>query len=89
MEKRKILFYAILVALATPIGAIVSHFALAGMIISEGIIGILLALAGGSFIYIAAVDLIPETQKELKIPNIASLIAGVLFITIISRIFHE
>lgn len=85
MKRSKILTYSTLVAVATPIGAIVSHFAFAGMGISEGILGILLALAGGSFIYVAAVDLIPETQKELKLLNIASLIAGVLFIMIISQ----
>ena len=87
MKRRKILVYSILVAVATPIGAIISHFVLSG--ISEGIIGILLALAGGSFIYVAAVELIPETQKELKLPNVASLIAGVLFITVISQFFGE
>jgi ZIP family zinc transporter/zinc and cadmium transporter len=89
MERRKILLYSIFVAASTPIGAIVSHVVLSGMGISEGIIGILLALAGGSFIYVAAVDLIPETQKELKLPNVVSLIGGVLFITIISQIFRE
>jgi len=87
MKRRKILVYSILVAVATPIGAILSHFVLSG--ISEGLIGILLALAGGSFIYVAAVELIPETQKELKLPNVASLIAGVLFITVISQFFGE
>jgi len=87
MKKSKIFAYSILVALATPIGAIVSYFVLSG--ISRGMIGILLALAGGSFVYVAAVDLIPETQKELKFPNVASLIAGVLFITIISQFFGE
>ena len=87
MKRSKILGYSILVAVATPIGAIVSHFVLSG--ISEGLIGILLALAGGSFIYVAAVELIPETQKELKLPNVASLIAGVLFITVISQFFGE
>jgi len=87
MQKGKILTYSILVAVATPIGALVSHFALGG--ISEGVIGILLALAGGSFIYVAAVELIPQTQKELKLPNVASLIAGALFIIVISQIFGE
>jgi zinc transporter ZupT len=89
MKRSKVLAYSILVAVATPVGAIVSQFVLSGISISEGIIGILLALAGGSFIYVAAVDLIPETQKELKLPNVALLIAGVLFITVISRLFGE
>ena len=87
MKKSKILAYSILVAVATPIGAIVSHFVLSG--ISTTIIGILLALAGGSFVYVAAVELIPETQKELKLLNVASLIGGVLFITVISQFFGE
>ncbi len=88
MKKSKILAYSILVAVATPIGAIISYFALPPGI-SDAIIGILLALAGGSFVYVAAVDLIPETQKELKLLNIASLIAGVLLIMVISQFFGE
>jgi len=89
MKRSRILTYSILVAVATPVGAIVSHFAFSGMGISEGILGILLALAGGSFIYVAAVDLIPETQKEQKLPNVASFIAGVLFIMVISQFLGE
>ena len=89
MQRSKVLAYSILVAVATPVGAIMSYFILSGLSISEGIIGILLALAGGSFIYVAAVDLIPETQKELKLPNVALLIAGILFITVISHLFGE
>ena len=84
MKRGKIFAYSTLVAVATPIGAIISRFILSG--ISEEIIGILLALAGGSFIYVAAVELIPETQKEQKLPNVAALSAGVRFITVISQI---
>lgn len=38
---------------------------------SEGILGVLLPFAGGTFIYIASADLIPELHKETKIERSA------------------
>lgn len=63
-----------LVALATPIGAIVSYLLFRG--IQEGILAILLAVAAGSFIYVGASDLLPETHKDSRRLNILFVIAG-------------
>lgn len=60
------LLYTVLTILATPLGALVT-LSLAGRI--EGVMGTFLALATGGFIYIAAVDLIPETHREFNRPR--------------------
>jgi len=74
MEKRKVFWFSLLVAVATPIGAIVSYFVIGE--VSGNVLRILLAFAAGSFIYIAAADLIPETHKEEKRFNTLVLLAG-------------
>lgn len=68
--------YSSLVALATPIGAIVS-FLLLGRA-EESFIGELLSIAAGSFLYVAASDLIPEIHKKSKILNIFLTLGGAL-----------
>lgn len=55
------LLYTVLTILATPLGALLTLLA-SGWI--EPATGVLLALATGGFIYIAAVDLIPEMHRE-------------------------
>lgn len=76
------LLYTILTILATPLGALVT-LSLAGRV--ESIMGSLLALAAGGFIYIAAVDLIPETHREFN--RRRSLVQGILLVTGIMVIY--
>jgi zinc transporter ZupT len=84
-ERRKLIFYSILVAIATPIGALISYGVLKN--ISEAILGALLSLAAGSFIYISTADLIPETHKVRNIKNAFVLLSGVLILVIIGSFF--
>jgi zinc and cadmium transporter len=72
----KAVTYSSLVALATPVGAILS-FLLLGRV-EESFIGILLSVAAGSFLYVAASDLIPEIHKKSKILNIFLTLGGAL-----------
>jgi len=83
-EKRKILFLGAIMALATPVGALLSGFWVFGT--DQQILGILLAVASGSFIYIGASDLLPETHKKHDISNIPYVISGVLFIQILEKL---
>ena len=76
-KKSRAVFYSWLVALATPIGATGSYFLVRD--INENILGILLAIAAGSFLYVAAADLIPEIHKKSKFINIVLVILGALF----------
>lgn len=71
------------VALATPAGTIISLLFIKD--IPENIIGILLAIASGTFIYVAAADLIPKTHNHKGNSNIVFLVAGVLVIFLMSH----
>ena len=83
MKRVKVFWFSFLVAVATPVGAVVSHFILGEA--SAGILRTLLALAAGSFIYIAAVDLIPETHEEEKWFNTIILIVGMAALYVIGN----
>ena len=74
---------SIAVALATPLGALISLTFIGD--ISEPILGLLLALAGGSFLYIAASDLIPETHEKKGFQNAGFLLMGVLLLYLLSQ----
>jgi zinc and cadmium transporter len=84
MSRVKIFWFSLLVAAATPVGAVASYFILSEA--SENVLRILLALAAGSFIYVAAVDLIPETHREEKRFNTVILIAGMAVLYFIGRL---
>lgn len=72
------------VAIATPLGALGTYFLLRN--IDTGFLGILLAIAAGSFLYVAASDLIPEIHKKSKWGNILLTLFGVLVPIVIKRL---
>ena len=80
ISKSKSLFYSWLVALATPIGAVCAYFLTKGF--SESSLGVLLAIAAGSFIYIGASDLVPATHKKQAVLNVVLVLAGVGFVVL-------
>lgn len=82
IKRETALTLSIAVALATPIGALISLTFMGSL--SKSTIGLLLAMAGGSFLYIAATDLIPETHEE-GFASAGSLFSGVLFLYILSH----
>lgn len=75
---------AVAVALATPFGAVLSLTFIGGL--SESTVGLLLAMAGGSFLYIAASDLIPETHEKGGIANAGFLLLGIVGLFSLSHI---
>ena len=80
LTRARALAYSVVVALATPVGAMVSYVALQG--IRADVLGGLLGIAAGSFLYIAASDLIPETRRQSNPYNVPLVIGGmaVLFV---------
>lgn len=56
-SKKKALFYNFIVALSTPIGAIITYFFVSNI---NGFMGPALGIIAGNFLYIAASDLVPE-----------------------------
>lgn len=87
MKKNMVFFFSLLVAIATPIGAISSYFLIGEA--ESNILKILIALAAGSLIYISASDLIPETHKSEKRLNTIFLIAGIIVFYIIGNIVNH
>ena len=73
-----------IVAIATPIGALFSLFFIQNL--SENIIGILLGLAAGTFIYVAASDLIPQTHGNQNFRTLISFLVGAILIILLSLI---
>lgn len=84
-SRKKTLFYTWIVALAAPVGAILSYFFLGN--VSEEPLGILVALAAGSFLYVAASDLIPEIHRKSRFANIILVILGIIFPFVVKIIF--
>jgi zinc and cadmium transporter len=86
MSRRKALYLSLAVALATPVGAAVALGFLGR--ISESHLGIMTAVAGGSFLYVAASDLIPETHESNVVQNVLSLLIGAGLFYYLTRIFE-
>ena len=83
IKRKTTLKLSIAVALATPIGALISVTFVGGL--SRAMVGLLLAMAGGSFLYIGASDLIPETHEKKGFQNAGFLLLGVLFLFSLSK----
>jgi len=81
VEEGRATIFSWLVALATPFGAIATYLLIRD--VSEATLGILLAIAGGTFIYIAAADLVPETHRRSRIGNAALVLIGVAFVIVL------
>ena len=77
------LLFSWLVALATPVGAILAYFFTEQL--TGQTLGLLLAAAAGTFIYISASDLVPLTHKEHNWKNVFMMLFGVGFVLLISK----
>jgi zinc and cadmium transporter len=86
MKLKKAVWWTLAVALATPLGTLVTL--LIAPEISERNLGVLLAMAGGSFLYIAASDLIPESHKARSLRTAALTLLGLVFVFFLNRIGH-
>ena len=73
-------------ASVTPAAVIVSYFAFRG--VSESVLGILLALAGGSFLYVGAADLLPEGQARGRAANTLMFLLGAIVMAAIKLAAH-
>jgi zinc transporter ZupT len=81
LTRAKAMVYSVAVALATPVGAMVSYVVLQG--IRADILGGLLGIAAGFFLYIAASDLIPETRRQSSPYNIPLVIGGMGLLSVL------
>jgi zinc and cadmium transporter len=86
IARKTALKMSVAVAVATPLGAAISLAFIGGL--SESTVGLLLAMAGGSFLYIGASDLIPETHEENGVANAGFLLLGILFLFSLSKMIR-
>jgi zinc and cadmium transporter len=88
MKRNKVLIYNFLAAAMTLLAAILTYIFSSNL---EKAIMPLIAFAGGTFIYIASSDLIPEIHKETKkskaILQFLLLLTGILIIWIVEKSF--
>jgi ZIP family zinc transporter/zinc and cadmium transporter len=82
-SKRKIFNFSLLTACFTPIGTVAGIFLFKNMPIST--LGALLGITAGSFIFLSASDLIPETHKCKDRTSSLMLFIGVIAIIIIEH----
>jgi zinc and cadmium transporter len=80
LGQRKAIGLAFAVALATPAGGLMG---LAVLPAPESVMGAAIGLVVGSFVYIAATDIVPEIREEKAIQNTIALAAGSLFLIVL------
>lgn len=73
-DRKKALLRAFGLAIATPIGAVAANFLLRG--VTGPAMGLILAASGGSFLYVAASDLIPMTHRQRRSGAFLTVFAG-------------
>ena len=83
-KRVRILALGWVVALATVVGAVGAYMFV--RTVEQDILGIMLAFSAGSFIYIGASDLLPETHKKMSKANIMLVLAGVVLVYLIAHL---
>ncbi len=90
MARRKVLLANVLLALPSPIGAGLALFAVERV---ESALAPLLAIAAGSFLYIALANLMPEIHHERRrrriVAQILLFLAGVGIMWLVGQVFPE
>ncbi len=72
------------VAMSTVVGALGAYFFVRDL--SETAVGMLLAFSAGSFIYVGASDLLPETHKNFNRANIGLVLVGVFLVYLLASL---
>ena len=86
IRRRTALLLSVGVALATPLGAAIALGPLSGL--SESGLGLMMAVAGGSFLYVAASDLIPETHERDVVQNAIFFLVGSGLLYLLTTLFE-
>jgi zinc transporter ZupT len=79
--KKTVLTYLVAFSLITPIAGIIS-FATMGAISLEGVVGLPIAFAAGTFMFVALCDMLPEAfhRKSQDVKSFLLVIAGIVLI---------
>ena len=84
-KERSVMLWVALIALGTPLGALILYFFLSGIVPS--FIGYALAFSVGTFIYIAASDLIPQTHDCKSINTLVMSAFGIITLFSVMMLF--
>ncbi len=85
--RRSAILLTCFVAVATPLAAVATYALVSGL--APEVLGALLAVAGGSFVYIAASDLIPESHRSRGLPATLALCLGILVAVVAGMSAHS
>jgi zinc transporter ZupT len=85
IQRKTALILSVTIALATPFGAAIALGPLSGL--SESMLGIMMAIAGGSFLYVAAADLLPETHEKAGFQNVIFVLMGSGLLYFLTTVF--
>ncbi|MFA5866406.1 MAG: ZIP family metal transporter [Actinomycetota bacterium] len=83
--ERKSLIISWIVALATPVGTLLTYSALQGL--GPDVLGIMLALSGGTFVYVGTADLLPQIHRRPNVKALSIMLAGVIFVVLLGYFF--
>ena len=83
---KKALRMSAIVAFATPVGAVLTYFLLP--YVTGPIQGGLLGLVAGSFLYVAAADIIPETHRAGNRKTFVFMLLGLAFLILVTKFFE-
>ena len=60
--RKKSLVFSLVVALATPLGALIAYAGVTGF--TGSLLALLLGVAAGSFLYVGTADILPQLHRE-------------------------
>ncbi len=83
LKERTAMALAVAVALATPVGGLIGLAVLPAL--APASTGALLAVVAGSFLYIAATDIVPEIREQSPLRNIVFMVAGMAFLAVVNE----
>jgi len=75
--RKKAMVLSLVVALATPVGALIAYAGVTG--IAGSLLALLLGIAAGSFLYVGAADILPQLHREQVRGAFALFIVGLGF----------
>jgi zinc and cadmium transporter len=74
-----------IVALATPVGTVITFMLLRG--VGPGILGVMLAFSAGTFIYVGTADLLPQIHRRPNLFHLGVMLTGVGFVILLRYFF--
>lgn len=87
MTIKRAMWWTIIVAMATPFGTLLTYLLFPNL--STSTLGVLLGIAAGSFVYIGASDLVPESHKSRSVTAGAFVVLGIMIMLFMTSVMPE